>query len=127
MSDVAWHEMIRMEASVRTRMQGLDAADERVLRLIDLLPLLAGLLLLGQHLGESESDLRNERRETFASSIKKGDELARGGTAPALSSAAYRELEKLTGRSSAPEILLAIVDLRMVAERIAKIQSMGRA
>src|SRR6478735_5081487 len=119
--------MVRMEASVRTKMQGLDLADERALRLIDLLPLPAGLLLLGEQLGENETELRAERRAAYASSITKGDELARDGAAASMSPAAQREIERLTGRSSAPEILLAVVDLKMVAERITKTQSMGRA
>lgn len=127
MNDFGWHELVRMEAGVRTRMQALDAADERVVRLIDLLPLPAGLLLLGQQLGESEVDLRSERRAAYASAVKKGDELAASSSAPAMSSSSVRELETLTGRSSAPEILLAVLDLKMVSERITKTQSMGRA
>ena len=44
-----------------------------------------------------------------------------------MSAAGLGEIEKLTGRSSGPEILLAVVDLKMVAERITKTQGMGRA
>ncbi|HET7540694.1 MAG TPA: hypothetical protein VFK05_12505 [Polyangiaceae bacterium] len=124
MSAIAWHEMIRMEATVRAKMQSLDVDDDRILRLIDLLPLPAGLLLLGQQLGETETDLMDQRRAAYASSVKKGAECETEAT---FSPAGLREIQKLTGRSSGPEILLALVDWKMVVDRITKTQSMGRA
>jgi hypothetical protein len=120
-----------MEADVRIRMKRMDAGDERVLRLIDLLPLPAGLLEIGEKLGESEAELRTKRRELYSFSNRRGeelsDELARRGGQLTLSGAGEARLKRMLGYDSEPECLLAVVDLVMVSERITRIQHMASA
>jgi hypothetical protein len=124
-SDVAWSGLTRMEADVRQQMQALEESDERLLGLIDLLPLPDGLLELGAQLGETETDLRSRRRETFTLINTPVEGVA--SKEFTFSPAGFRKLQKITGRQSPPEITLQIIDLKMVADRINKVRSMGRA
>jgi hypothetical protein len=126
-NDVGWNDLERMEANIRERLQHLDENGDRVLRLVDLLPLPPGLLTLGAQLSETEEDLRRERRETFALVATVSAQKVSDETAVHFTIAGMKRLKKITGRQSIPEITLEIIDLKMVSDRITKAQGMGRA
>ena len=124
MTDVSMSDDARLEATLRAELCKFEELAPRALQLVAALPLPQGLLPLGLQLGETESDLRTARREYFAEAWAT---VATSNDSAPLSRAGLKTLQQITGRRSAPEIILELIDLKMVTERLAKVQSMGRA